>query len=78
MRANEPIAPALWPPDPERPAGEAPSTADVFIALAETFDAKKRFVSDYIQVLGLTSSADITFLRQIRSLPSSTKVYRTE
>jgi hypothetical protein len=36
------IPPSLWPPDPDRAEGVVPNTVDVFIALTDTFEAKKR------------------------------------
>jgi hypothetical protein len=79
MRANEPIAPTLWPPDPERPPGTSPSTMEVFLALVETFEAKKRSVSFFLAAFPPHQVyPDTTFLRQIRSCPSSTRVFRTE
>jgi hypothetical protein len=42
MNAGGPIPPSLWPPDPERAEGVVPNTVDIFIALGDTFEAKKR------------------------------------
>jgi hypothetical protein len=36
------ISPSLWPPDPDRAEGVVPNTVDIFIALTDTFEAKKR------------------------------------
>lgn len=45
MNSGETIPPSLWPPDPDRPEGVAPSIVEIFIALVDTFEAKKRFVN---------------------------------